>query len=275
MFANVGGRRLYYELRGNPEGPTLVMLRGFARHTLHWGSVLSELESRFYLLLLDNRGLGRSDAVRYPFTVSDMADDVAGVMDAANISRAHVLGSSLGGMAALRFAVDHGARLDRLVLVGTTAGGRKAPPPSIGAFVKMLGARLGSAKEAMMTEVGLVLGKSYAAEHPEIIEEWCSILERYPVPLRTLAFQALAVRMHDVSSELGRIGAPALVLCCRTDHIIPPDNSRMLARGIAGAELAWLDGDAHDVTTSFPRESALRIEEFLLRPVGAQVRRAD
>ncbi len=269
MFATVGGRRLHYEFRGSPQSPTLVMLRGFARHSLHWGDILEELERHFYMILLDNRGLGRSDAVRYPFTVSDMADDVAAVMDAADVSRAHLLGSSLGGMVALRFAVDHPGRLDRLVLVGTSAGGRGSPSPALGAFAKMATARLGPKRKAMQLEVGLVLGAAYVAAHPEVVDAWCAIAERFPVPLRTLVFQGLAVRLHDVSRDLARIAAPSLVLSCRVDHIIPPENSRLLARGIPGAELAWLEGDAHDLTTSHARESAELVREFLLRPVGA------
>lgn len=273
MFAHVGGRRLHYELRGNPEGPTLVMIRGFARHTLHWGRVLEALERDFYLLLLDNRGVGRSDAARYPYSVADMADDVAGVMDAADISRAHVLGMSLGGMVAMRFAIDHGPRLDRLVLGGTTPGGRSAPLPRLRSFAKMAGARVLNPREAMAIEVSLVVGHAYAAEHPELLEEWRAIAERYPVAARTLAYQAVAVGLHDASRELHRITAPTLVLSCREDHIIPPQNSRTLAREIAGAELVWLDGDAHDLTTSHPEESASLVREFLLRPVLAAHRR--
>ncbi|MBM4359722.1 MAG: alpha/beta fold hydrolase [Deltaproteobacteria bacterium] len=270
MFANVGDRRIYFELRGNEEGPTLVMLRGLARNALHWGPVLERLERRFYLLLLDNRGFGRSDSSRYPYLVPHLADDVIAVMDAANVSRAHVLGSSLGGMIAMRFAIDHGGRLDRLVLVSTTAGGRTASPPRLRSFAAMARARLRPLRESLAIDARYVLGASYATEHPEVVDGWYDLARRYPVDPRALVYQAVAARLHDASGELGEIRAPTLVLTCREDHLVPPDNSERLARGIAGAELVTLDGDSHELLQTHLEPALEHVEEFLSRPLGAR-----
>lgn len=268
MFAHVAGRRLHYELRGDPSRPTLVLVRGLGRNALHWGELVSRFERSFYLLLLDNRGVGRSDRVRAPFSVTDLAYDVAGVMDAAEVSRAHLLGTSLGGMVALRFALEHPGRLDRLVLVSTTAGGRISTPPSTVAFARMAAARLGSLRRALQTDARYVLGESYAAAHPEVVEEWLSIAERFPLSRQALAFQALAARLHDAANELGRVTAPTLVLSCRDDRLVPAENSRVLARGIRGAELTYFEGDSHELGATHLEPFARRVEEFLLAPLG-------
>ncbi len=265
-LTNGGGPRIFYELRGNVAGPALVMIRGFGRIALHWGAVLNQLERDFYLVLLDNRGAGRSGPARLPFAIADLADDVTRVLDAAGIARAHVLGMSLGGMVALRFAIDHGGRLDRLALVCTTAGGRISVPPPIAPFAAMARAKLRPLAESVAVEAKVVLGAQFTAENPAIVEEWTRIAERYPIPLRTLVYQAIAGKLHDASRELDRIGAPTLVISCEADGLIPPENSRVLARAIRGAELSWLAGDAHDLTTTHPAASSALIREFLLRP---------
>ncbi len=259
-----GSPRIFYELRGNAEGPTLVMVRGLGRFALHWGAVLDELARDFYLVLLDNRGTGRSEPARLPFAVADLADDVARVLDHAGIGRAHVLGMSLGGMIALRFALDHGGRLDRLVLLCTTAGGRRSVAPPIAPFVRMAAAKYKPPAERVRIEAALVLGEA-ASHSAAAIDDWARIAESYPMSARTLVYQALAAKLHDAGGELDRVGAPTLVMSCERDHLIPPENSRVLARAIRGAELSWLPGDAHDLTTAYPARSAELIRDFLLR----------
>lgn len=271
MYATVGRRRIWYDLRGNEDGHTLVLLRGLARHTLHWGRLLDRLAERFYLVVLDNRGVGRSDAVPAPYGVTDMADDVAAVLDAAKIARAHVFGTSLGGMIAMRFAIEHGGRLDRLVLGCTTAGGRTAEPPRVATFVKMAAARLRPLREALAVDARHVLGEAWSRAHPEVIDDWHAIAEAYPPSTRAIVLQALAARLHDASRELDRIGAPTLVVSCRQDHVIPPENSRHLAREIRGAELVWLDGDSHEFPLTHLDETVALLEDFLLRPVLRRV----
>ena len=80
---------------------------GGLSRTRYAGPVLRRLRRHFRLVLVDNRGFGRSDRPTGSFTVADMADDVAAVLDAAGIRRAHVLGASLGGMAAQELAIRH------------------------------------------------------------------------------------------------------------------------------------------------------------------------
>jgi 3-oxoadipate enol-lactonase len=79
------------------------------------------LSERFRVVLLDNRDAGRSSKATLPYTIADIADDVAGLLDALDIQRAHLLGLSLGGMIGLEFALRHAGRLNRLVLSGTGA----------------------------------------------------------------------------------------------------------------------------------------------------------
>src|SRR5690606_17482911 len=89
--------RIHYEVRGRDDAPALVMLRGLGRSRRHWEGVSELLEPDFRLLLVDNRGVGKSDVVRAPYTTIEMAGDVLRVLDHAGVPRAHVFGMSLGG----------------------------------------------------------------------------------------------------------------------------------------------------------------------------------
>lgn len=262
--------RIYYEVRGRRESPPLVMLRGLGRSLSHWVGVHDELEDRFRVVLIDNRGVGRSAAPLLPFTTADMARDVARVLDHAGIARAHLFGTSLGGMVAQRVAIDHPSRVDRLVLGCTTAGGDEAPRARWRTVARLFKARLTSPEAAMRAQAEVLLSRDFAAAHPELLSRWVELDREIQVPRRVLAYQVAAALSHHTAAELHRITAPTLVLSADVDELVPPANSRLLARRIRGAELAWLEGAAHDFPTERPRETARMITEFL---AGAHAQR--
>src|SRR6266704_2873155 len=123
-YASNGTLRIAYELQGtmHRRRPWLVLIQGMGFDRSGWEPVLPALRRSFRLVLVDNRGTGRSGRPDGSFTVADMAGDVVAVLDAAGIGRAHVLGASLGGMVAQELAITRPERVDRLVLVGTTPG---------------------------------------------------------------------------------------------------------------------------------------------------------
>ena len=115
MFADLTDVRCYYELLGS--GDPLVLIPGLGTTCALWDCVAAELANSFSLVMLDNRGMGRSFVKRAPQTLSDFAVDVVELMDHLQLDRAHVMGLSLGGIIAQQLAVDHATRVDRLVLV--------------------------------------------------------------------------------------------------------------------------------------------------------------
>ncbi len=78
------------------------------------------------MIIVDNRDAGRSSRAGHPYTIADMADDLAGLLDALEVQRSHLLGLSMGGMIAQEFALRQADRVDRLVISGSGA----APAPS-------------------------------------------------------------------------------------------------------------------------------------------------
>ena len=131
------GQELYYELHG--EGPPLVLVMGIGYDSSLWTlAQVPVLSTQFQVILVDNRDAGRSSKAIQPYTIADMADDLAGLLDALGIQRSHLLGLSMGGMIAQEFALRHSDRLDRLVLAGTGAAPARSAvdPIQIWSWVK-------------------------------------------------------------------------------------------------------------------------------------------
>jgi pimeloyl-ACP methyl ester carboxylesterase len=124
-MANTGtiqanGQTLYYEIHG--DGDPLVLVMGIGYDSTLWTlHQVPALAQHFQVILLDNRDVGRSGKASRAYTISDMADDVAGLLDALAIQRAHLLGLSMGALIGQEFALRHPGRLKRLVLCGPDA----------------------------------------------------------------------------------------------------------------------------------------------------------
>jgi pimeloyl-ACP methyl ester carboxylesterase len=113
---------MYYDVQG--EGFPLVMVMGFLGNANCWDPrMLAPLSDKFKVLVLDNRGAGRTDISDREYSIKLFAEDTVGLMDALNIPRAHVLGISMGGMIAQEVALNYPKRVEKLVLASTFCGG--------------------------------------------------------------------------------------------------------------------------------------------------------
>ncbi len=110
------------------EGPTLLLIHGLGYARWGWEPVVGPLAGSFDVLLFDNRGIGQSDAPPGPYTAAQMAEDTVRVLDEAGVERAHVVGTSLGGIVAQELALGRPDRVERLVLAATTPGGAAGVP---------------------------------------------------------------------------------------------------------------------------------------------------
>lgn len=263
-FARRGPVELFYELRGDPAAPPLLLVRGLGRTHEHWLDLGELLQKRFRLVLMDNRGVGRSSTPRPPYSTAEMADDAACVLDHAQVERAHVFGMSLGGMIAQEIALRHAARVDRLVLGCTTAGRRAGHPTPWRSAARLVGAMRFDPERAVAHTAALVVTPAFLARRPDVLVTWQRLARERPLARRGVAGQLLAAARHDTARRLDRIRARTLVASGDADRLIPVENSRYLARAIPGARFELLSGSGHDFTTELPEESAAMLERFLL-----------
>ncbi|MGE0788333.1 MAG: alpha/beta fold hydrolase [Sandaracinaceae bacterium] len=258
-----GGARIYWERSGRADGPPLLLIRGLGRSSSYWLEFRSILERERSVLVLDNRGVGRSESPLTGWTTATMADDVAAVLDASGTARLDVFGISLGGMIAQELALRHPDRVNRLVLACTTPGGRKAQkirPAAAAALARSLTMRF---DEAIRYTAPYVIGEAIAASRPEIVETWIHIAASEPRSRRGIAGQLAAGARHSAWNRLRRLELPTLVITGDDDRLMPHSNSQMLARLIAGARLKELRGAPHDFPTERPVETAEAVLDFL------------
>jgi pimeloyl-ACP methyl ester carboxylesterase len=119
--AKIGDIQIHYEEYG--EGPPLIMILGLGQDTATWEFQVSEFSEHFRLILLDNRDSGKSSSCPETYTTETMAQDILGLMDHLEMLRAHLLGTSMGGMIAQQVALMAPERVISLVLASTTSWG--------------------------------------------------------------------------------------------------------------------------------------------------------
>jgi pimeloyl-ACP methyl ester carboxylesterase len=260
-FAARGAFELYYESTGS--GPPALLISGQAMTLAAWWRTVPVLAESFRVLTFDHRGMGRSGHSPWPYTVAQMADDAAAVMDAAGAERAHVYGISLGGMVAQELALRYPERVQALVLGATTAGGPGtilARPEPLGFFIR---AGAMGPEEAEWAAVPNNYGVQTRRHHGERIAE--DIARRVEDTTDALAYvhQVTAASGHNTMGRLHHIAAPTLVVHGEDDVVMPPSNGRLLAQGIRGAELKVWPGAGHLFATDEPRADP-HIAEFLL-----------
>jgi pimeloyl-ACP methyl ester carboxylesterase len=256
----VGDIEVYYETHG--EGPqTLVMIRGLGSNLTAWYEQTPEFARHFRTVVFDNRGAGRTDKPDAPYSIRQMADDTAGLMDALGIRRAALLGISMGGMIAQEFALAHQDRLSCLILGCTNIGGSAvvpADPNIVGAVVA--GEKANAEQRKLQTQAAFC--DETIASHPEVIEKHNRVRMQYLIPPFSFMRQIGAIQQFDAGARLGAIRVPALVLAGSGDRLVPPANSRLLAERIPGAMLKELPG-GHMFMIEYPREFNSAVVEFV------------
>lgn len=250
--------RIGWEERGN--GVPLVLVQGLGYARWGWEPVADPLAERFRVVLLDNRGIGESEAPTGPYTVREMADDVVRVLDEAGIDRAHVVGTSLGGMIAQELALGAPERVEKLVLVCTTPGGPNAiPMPEV--TVRLIA-------EAPTLEPLAALRRfvenALAPDPPqELVERILAHRIRTAQPLAAWLAQAAAGAAFDAHDRLRGLACPTLVLHGTADVVVDPGNSELLAAAIPGARSELFAGCGHLLYWEQPDRFVEVVEEFL------------
>lgn len=266
-FVQTPGARIYWEWRSRPdERPDapqpVVLLRGLSRSLRFWLALADRFAARWPLLLLDNRGIGRSLADGRLFTTATMADDVAAVLDAAGIATANVFGLSLGGMVAQELALRHPARVARLVLGGTTPGPAHGKRPSLRTVGTLLTANALPRRLSGALVLPLVLQRLPRAEQQALGDEWDRLLRLEPPSRWTVLRQILAARRHDTWDRLPSISTPTLCVVGARDRLMPKANTRLLADRIPNARYVELDGCGHDFPADDPDGTFEVIDQF-------------
>ena len=258
--AGINGVDIAYDIKG--EGDPVVLIGGFGMTKEGWVEQVAPLAKHFRVITFDNRGVGESTVPSEPFTIDDMADDVAGLLDHLEIDRAHLFGVSMGGLITQALLLDHPGRVWKAVLGCTSHGGRHAVQPEPEVMEALASATIPgiSAEESIRRRLPFLFSDRFVREEPERVEVFLTRSVQYQPTPEGATGQLKALSFFNVKRRLGEISRPVLVMTGSEDRMMPPENAGLLAEGISGARLYVVEGTGH----GFFHEKADEVNRVLI-----------
>ena len=245
------GCRLYLETHGPSNGEPLILLEGLGGDIPGWRRNIPTLARELFVVALDFRSNGRSDAPDEPMTMATFVDDTLAVMDHLGLASAHVCGQSFGGMVAQLLALDHPERVRSVILAATHPGHRHA---------------VRSRARVPKDRLWLALySPGFAEANPDHVEEDVMVGSQRPQAPHAARRQWEATREFDPWDRLPSLSVPSLVLHGSEDRLVDVENARRLAQRIPGAELVILEGPGHVYHSEQPEAADAAVLDFVRR----------
>lgn len=277
MRINSNGVELEVETFGDAGDPAIVLIMGLATQLVHWPLGFCEqlADAGHYVIRFDNRDVGLSSQIsaagrpsiprawlrarlglrdQPAYTLTDMAGDVRGLMDALDIERAHLIGLSMGGMIAQILAAEHPERLRALTLMMTSSGARGLPGPSLRIQKQMITRPESRSREALIAHSQrtwrLIGSPAYPPPEAELQARLAASIDRAYTPAGVLRQMHAIIASGPRVKLLPKISAPTLVMHGEADPLVPVAAGRDLAKRIPGARLITFPGWGHDLPSA-------------------------
>jgi len=240
----LGDLRIHWESYGKKE--PLLLISGVSGGTWSWEESIQAWSPHFRVIVFDNIGAGHSGKPNRPYTIEEMADHAAAVLDAAKVKRAGVVGLSMGGMIAQELALRYPDRVHRLVLGCTHCGGSERIPPNPDVIQRFANNKGLSPEEIIDKNLALLVT-------PQFLRSGSYALKRYKErhlkaalqPDYAFKRQLEAIGGFDACGRIGNIKVPTLILTAECDVLVPPENSRLLSIHIPDAVEKSFRGAGH------------------------------
>jgi pimeloyl-ACP methyl ester carboxylesterase len=269
--------RLAYQSIGRESDPALLLVMGLGGQLIHWPDevVVALCEQGYRVIRYDNRDVGLSswvqppananltyEVLRFklglqvsaPYSLTDMADDALGLMDALHVRQFHVLGASMGGMIAQHLADLAPQRIESLTLIMTSSGAQGLPMPSP-ALLQLLAKRGAPNREAALEQHADLLA---ALGSPEVKDDRALLLQQAATSYdrafnpEGVKRQILAILAEPSRVELlDRLRLPVLVVHGTADPLLPVMHGVHVAAHIRGSQLRLIPGLAHRFQEAF------------------------
>ena len=242
-YVDSSGTLIYYQVRGT--GSPIVLLMGFGADGNLWEKHAAAYEQHFQCILLDNRGVGMSDAPEGPYTTEMMANDTIAVMDHVGVTKAQVAGISMGGAIAQSLVLNHPHRVSSLVLISTW--------PSFNNYAKTVYENLKKLRRVIpaddfmeLLQLWIFAPPYYESFLQELKDGQQGVLKN-PNPQTQAGFdgQLDACIKHHTIDRLHEIKVPTMITIGMMDIFTPPAFSDILHEKISGSEIVRFSAGGH------------------------------
>ena len=275
-IVQVGDIDIAYKMSG--KGDPILLISGGSADKNAWDpSFISDLSSNHTVIVFDNRGVGNTTIGSQPYTIEQLANDTAGLIDALNIPKANVLGYSLGSYIAEQLALTNPEKVNRLVLAGASCGGKESmpkPPEFLNLqneLVNKISNNVTISREENIELLNATLGAGWIRLHPESLENvtegkgfFGSISPEAQEGQNNIGHSWEATNWDGVCEELTKLAKPTLIITGTDDNQYQPhENSLILAEKIPGAWLVQIENAPHAVMDQYPDEISKILQTFL------------
>jgi 3-oxoadipate enol-lactonase len=252
---------VHHLVTGPEDAPVLVLSNSMGSTYAMWDAQADVLAQRFRVVRYDTRGHGGSPVPDGPYSIDDLADDVVALLDRLGVERAHFVGLSLGGMTGMRLAARNPGRVDRLVLLCTSA----VLEPWSG----------------WIDRAATVRAEGTVAVAPAVVQRWFTpgFLQANPsvrkeseqmvadTPAEGYAGCCEVIASMDLRPDLPRIGAPTLAIAGADDPATPPPHLEAIAAAVQRGRLLVVPDAAHLASAQQPGTITPAIIEHLTKEV--------
>jgi pimeloyl-ACP methyl ester carboxylesterase len=275
-YAGLSDLKLYYEDMGDVDDPPVLLIMGLGAQLLLWRTAFCEklVGQGLRVIRYDNRDVGLSSKIEppkpgrplgprllrfwiglpgeAPYTLEDMADDAAALLDHLGIERAHIVGASMGGMIAQIFAARFAERTKSLAVIFSSNNRAFLPPPAPRALMTLIkGPPPGSPREVIVdnvVRVSRITGSPrYRKTEERIRADATESYDRSYYPSGVARHFSAVLASGSLLAYNRRTVAPTVVIHGRADKLARPFGGRAVARAIRGARLVLFDGMGHDL----------------------------
>ena len=262
---DINGVDVHVTVDGPENAPTLTFAHALSLDLRSFDPQVAAFRDKYKVVRLDLRGHGKSDVGGGPFSIEDLADDVAGVLDRLRIKRTHFVGCSLGAMAGMALAFNYRDRLSSLTFMASQGA---LPPERIVTARESLAKRRASdatpkttfadQTEAMLARLLGDIDEAAATETFALLRQ---ILGETTLFGQARAYEAIFRMNYDTRRT--EITTPTLVLAGAADTSTPPERMQMYADGIAGARMVILKKAGHFPNVEAPEAFNSALTAFL------------
>ncbi|MBE9006586.1 alpha/beta hydrolase [Fortiea sp. LEGE XX443] len=251
---------LFYEIKGT--GEPLLLIAGFMCDRSYWSLLLPYLVSQYQVIRFDNRGIGQTSAPDSLYSIQQMANDTAVLLDILGLNQVHVAGHSMGGQIAQELAISYPQKVKSLILFSSLTKGNERFNSIIKAWGDI------TAKLDLNLYEQLILPWIFTDDFysiPGMVDQLIEWAINYPYAPKAhgLYHQSRAIINHDATSRIKYINCPTLVMVGKQDILTPVKFSEQLAQGIPLAELIVIEHGGHGFLIESTEVIAKAILKFL------------
>ncbi|MEP7329557.1 MAG: alpha/beta hydrolase [Betaproteobacteria bacterium] len=258
-----GGIAMYYEVHGR--GTPMLLIAGLAADNAFWLPVLATLSAQHQVIVLDNRGCGRTTPLDAGLSIRMMADDAMALVHHLQLTKVDLVGHSMGGMIAQQCAVQYPDLVDHLVLAATGPINSGRNNDLFDSWVKSL-PTLDRTTWFRNLFYWVLTAKFF--DRRQTVDALVELAAAYPWQQSTAALrnQVAAIAAFDGTDSLPSIRARTMVLAGTDDLLFPVASSAAWVAAIPRATLVEMAGVGHSIPIEFPEEFSRRVLDFVTSP---------